>query len=297
VLTVLRHFDSATVVKGLVGGHPKTAWVVDYSLLERIHYLLVAGYDVFGNVGHQLHSRLYMDFLRMEAEYNFLTFLPKARRRPLVEAWYRDTSDEVKDHVYGEYAFFTQESGIPYQTDTPEHELFDMIRAYVAPVLPRDYEGEREEDVGLRDALEAAAHAPGAAANRLSETSFVEVLDEAGTGHYFTLLRDSAHTNVAHVFNEDDRRVPREDSLTALRGFVGAYPNTLYSVNRDELGDFVSAVSEVDGDASYDTLRRRFGVRRTDPRFWAISDRMHAAYREQEPLHYGVFDYNRLDRD
>jgi hypothetical protein len=297
VLTVLRHFDSATVVKGLVGGHPKTAWVVDYSLLERIHYLLVAGYDVFGNVGHQLHSRLYMDFLRMEAEYNFLTFLPKARRRPLVEAWYRDTSDEVKDHVYGEYAFFTQESGIPYQTDTPEHELFDMIRAYVAPVLPRDYEGEREEDVALRDALEAAAHAPGAAANRLSETSFVEVLDEAGTGHYFTLLRDSAHTNVAHVFNEDDRRVPREDSLTALRGFVGAYPNTLYSVNRDELGDFVSAVSEVDGDASYDTLRRRFGVRRTDPRFWAISDRMHAAYREQEPLHYGVFDYNRLDRD
>ena len=42
------------MVKGLVGQQPKTAWVIDYSLLERIHYLLVAGFDVFGNVAHQL---------------------------------------------------------------------------------------------------------------------------------------------------------------------------------------------------------------------------------------------------
>ena len=41
-LTVFRHFDSASVVKGLVGEPPKTAWVIGYPLLERIHYLLVA---------------------------------------------------------------------------------------------------------------------------------------------------------------------------------------------------------------------------------------------------------------
>ena len=75
-LTVFRHFDSATVVKGLVGDDPKTAWVIDYPLLERIHYLLVAGYDVYGNAGQQLFSRLYMDFLRIGGEFNFLYFLP-----------------------------------------------------------------------------------------------------------------------------------------------------------------------------------------------------------------------------
>ncbi|MGB1141734.1 MAG: fatty acid cis/trans isomerase, partial [Halioglobus sp.] len=74
-LTIFRHKDSATVVKGFVGRQPKTAWVIDYSLLERIHYLLVAGFDVYGNVGHQLETRLYMDFLRMEGEQNFLFFL------------------------------------------------------------------------------------------------------------------------------------------------------------------------------------------------------------------------------
>ena len=55
-LTVFRHFDSASVSFGTVGDYPDTAWVIDYPLFERIHYLLVAGFDVYGNVGHQLNT-------------------------------------------------------------------------------------------------------------------------------------------------------------------------------------------------------------------------------------------------
>jgi len=103
-LTVFRHFDSATVVKGLVGRAPKTAWVVGYPLLERIHYLLVAGLDVFGNVGHQLTTRLYMDFLRMEGEADFLMFLPPARRRELTDSWYRGVDGAPKATIANELA-------------------------------------------------------------------------------------------------------------------------------------------------------------------------------------------------
>ena len=67
-LTVFRHFDSATVVQGLIGPPPKTAWVVGYPLLERIHYLLVAGFDVYGNVTHQVTTRLYMDSCAWKAK-------------------------------------------------------------------------------------------------------------------------------------------------------------------------------------------------------------------------------------
>ncbi|MEI8641133.1 fatty acid cis/trans isomerase [Pseudoalteromonas sp. Hal099] len=74
-LTIFRHFDSATVVKGFIGQEPKTMWVLDYALFERIHYLLVAGFDVYGNIGHQLVTRLYMDFLRLEGEQNFFGFI------------------------------------------------------------------------------------------------------------------------------------------------------------------------------------------------------------------------------
>jgi hypothetical protein len=58
-------------------------------LLERIYYLLVAGFDVYGSLGHQLNTRLYMDFLRMEGESNFLSLLPVASRKPIVDFWYR----------------------------------------------------------------------------------------------------------------------------------------------------------------------------------------------------------------
>ena len=90
-LTVFRHVDSATVEKGLVGQPPKTAWLIGYGLLEKIHYLLVAGYDVYGNLGHQLRSRIYMDFLRMEGETHFLLMLPQEARERERRFWYRES--------------------------------------------------------------------------------------------------------------------------------------------------------------------------------------------------------------
>lgn len=94
ILTIMRNQDSATVMKGFYGSIPKTAWVLDYPLLERIQYLLVSGYDVFGNIGHQLNTRLYMDFLRMEGENNFMSFLPSDKREMMRDFWYRNTPEE-----------------------------------------------------------------------------------------------------------------------------------------------------------------------------------------------------------
>jgi hypothetical protein len=294
-LTVLRHFDSATVVKGLVGGDPKTAWVVGYALLERIHYLLVAGFDVFGNVGHQLHSRLYMDFLRMEAEYNFLTFLPKSRRRVLMESWYRDTDAEVKEQVYGKYAYFDQETGLPYRTREPEHELFTMLSDHLSKVKNRSYGLGEERNASLREQLAPIALTEGQSATLMPETSFLEVRQADGSDTYFTIVRDTAHTNVAHLFHEAKRLRPFEDQLSLLRGFVGAYPNALFSVTEAQVPSFVGAVTRLDSNQAYDSLRERFGVRRTDKRFWEQSDRMHDARRELTPLESGLFDFNRLD--
>jgi hypothetical protein len=71
VLTVFRHFDHSYVLKGVRGGEATSYFVLDYGLLERLVYNLVVGFDVFGNLGHQLHTRLYMEMLRREAEDNF----------------------------------------------------------------------------------------------------------------------------------------------------------------------------------------------------------------------------------
>ena len=63
VLTVFRHFDHSYVLKGLRGGEATSYFVLDYGLLERLVYNLVVGFDVFGNLSHQLHTRLYMEML------------------------------------------------------------------------------------------------------------------------------------------------------------------------------------------------------------------------------------------
>ena len=134
-LTVFRHFDSATVLKGFVGDVPKTAWLIEYPLLERIHYLLVAGFDVYGNAGHQLNSRLYMDFLRMEGEFNFLTLLPKDVRVPERDFWYRGARQSVKEYIYGKRISFDVDSGIPFESGDPKAELFELLRRHLGPAL------------------------------------------------------------------------------------------------------------------------------------------------------------------
>ena len=96
------------MVTGLVGPTPETAWIIDYPILERIHYLLVAGYDVFGNMGHQITTRLYMDFLRMEGEFNFLSLLPPETRVAEREMWYAGASKKQKSYIFGSRASFDQ---------------------------------------------------------------------------------------------------------------------------------------------------------------------------------------------
>ncbi len=57
-------------------------WVIDFPLLERLYYSLVAGFDVYGNTQHKILVRKYMDRLRIEGESNFLEYLPKDKRKP-----------------------------------------------------------------------------------------------------------------------------------------------------------------------------------------------------------------------
>jgi Fatty acid cis/trans isomerase (CTI) len=294
-LTVLRHFDSATVVKGFVGGPPKTAWVVGYALLERIHYLLVAGFDVFGNVGHQLTTRLYMDFLRMEGEHNFLLLVPPARRHQLVDFWYRDVKKSVKDEVFGQVASFSHPPDIAYHTDKPELELFTLLEQHLDAVRVREREIARIADVRLRENLERLNRVRGQAAAHFSEVSFIAIEARDGETHHVTLVKDTALANVAQLFGEDDRRRPEEDELRVVDGLLGAYPDALFLVSREELAAFVSAAEQLDGDDSYQELRKRFGVLRTHPAFWDHADRLHEAAARLDPMRAALFDFNRLD--
>jgi hypothetical protein len=294
-LTVFRHFDSASVVQGLVGEPPKTAWIIGYPLFERIYYLLVAGYDVYGNAGHQLTSRLYMDFLRMEGEFNFLVLLPRAAREPTRDYWYRGASDSVKDHVYGRRAQLDLETGIDYRTADPQRELYGLLGARLAPVLATRYDLASVADTALRRDLQALAAVRGASTAWLPEIIVIRVDDPPGPPQWFTLLRDTAHSNVSHIFLEKQALLPTENTLTLVPGFIGAYPNAVYRVRRAELPALAAAIGGLGSEDDYRKLADRFAVRRTDPAFWAASDAMNDAYAQSRSPDAGLLDLNRLE--
>jgi len=298
-LTVFRHADSASVVKGFVGDNPKTAWLLSYDLFERIYYLLVAGFDVFGFAGHQLDTRLYMDFLRMEGEFNFLLLLPMQMREKERDYWYRDAHQSVKDYVYGSRIHFDYESGIPYRTNNPKDELFDLFRQRLNGALNQAYDLDDEPDRGLRTHLTDLAQIKGRALQWLPEVAILTVTEpgeaESRAERWYTLIHDEAYSNIASLFNQEARRLPDEDALTVARGFVGAYPNAFYRVERSKLPEFIKAVAGLTSEEDYRKLAERFAVRRTSADFWSHSDRLHQAYRRAAPIDSGLFDYNRLE--
>jgi len=287
-LTVFRHTDSASVVKGFVGQPPKTAWVIDYSLLERIHYLLVAGFDVFGNVAHQLESRLYMDFLRMEGEQNFLYFLPPEQRIVLRDFWYREATSEATRFVMTDSVAFDRTTEIAYRTSDPKRELLELLRQRIPGA-----DASRYQPADPRfDRLQRLQGTP---FSYMPEVAFVEVTDAGSGSQVYTILHNDSFTNNAQVFREAQRRVPEEDYLTVVKGFIGAYPNVFFQVPDEQLADFAAAIEDLHSGADYAALVSLYGIRRTDPRFWSVSDRMHARYEEDFPGEAGLFDLNRYE--
>ncbi|MBL0275204.1 MAG: fatty acid cis/trans isomerase [Anaeromyxobacter sp.] len=79
LLTVYRHFDSASVHEGPLETLPKTLWVIDFPLFERIYYSLVAGFDVYGTVGLAGRPPLHGSAAHRGESY-FLDFLPAEAR-------------------------------------------------------------------------------------------------------------------------------------------------------------------------------------------------------------------------
>ncbi|MFK7830306.1 MAG: fatty acid cis/trans isomerase [Congregibacter sp.] len=288
-LTIFRHFDSATVVKGLVGQQPSTMWVINYSLLERIHYLLVAGFDVYGAVAHQLESRLYMDFLRMEGELAFLLFLPKESRVALRNHWYRGAQGHVREYVLSpENAKYERDTAIGYLTDDPKKELMSMMQAHIpAARVPRYAVAHRE--------LSTLMGGPSGAFSHLPEVVFLQVLARDGSRAIYTLVHNRAHTNITQLFGEEDRRLPYEDTLTVVRGFVGAYPNMFFQLTEGQLAKFVAELRAIASSEHYTRLVERYGVRRTAPWFWKLSDEFNAIYKDEHPVEAGLFDLNRYD--
>lgn len=307
-LTTFRHFDSASLSYGFVGNYPLTAWAVDFPLFERIHYLLVAGFNIFGNVNHQAAARLFMDFMRLEGENNFLSLLPAADRRAEYHLWYRGWGAELKSALANPYYGYGKDTAVVYKTKERKKELFDLIQSKLGAVAGPDdtlnrcttedcrRAGARGLEVDADRELRALARLRGGGIQYLPELSYLRIREaESNEAAIYSLMKNEAHANVAFMLMEQSRRLPDEDTLTVSPGFIGSYPNFFFDITRDQLPEFVRQVESIAGEKDVTALVDKFGIRRTSPEFWNTADFFTKRHLMASPVAAGIFDLNRYE--
>ncbi|MCP4842745.1 MAG: peptidylprolyl isomerase, partial [Halieaceae bacterium] len=71
--------------------------------------------------------------------------------------------------------------------------------------------------------------------------------------------------------------------------------NAFFQVEDKELTQFLDAIASLQSEDDYAQLVTTYGVRRTQPGFWKVSDELNAQYRAQSPREAGIFDLNRYE--
>ncbi len=298
-ITVFRHFDNASAMNGFHGDIPETAWVIDFPIFERIYYDLVAGYDVFGRIEHQLSTRLYMDELRMESEDLFLSFLPKDIRPDIHAQWYQGALAELHTYWHRRRVDHDFPSGISFSSDDPKQEfLLELLKQGnslwdTTDTINRCTDGDCQTIDDTRQALGSLASQTGAWVKFLPDLSVLVVDKPDGGTELFTLAHDKAHTNVAFLFDEAARRDPQADVLTILPGLFASYPNFFFRIPQDQSDAFADAMKAITSQDDWLNFVASYGLRRTSPAFWATSDRVNALFLRQDPIHAGLLDLNR----
>jgi len=303
---IFRHFDSATVVKGLVGDTPLTAWIVDYPLLERIHYLLVAGFDIYSSVNHQLASRQYMDFLRIDGENNFLRLMPADQRKQMHDNWYKGLSGQLASYLEKPLYSAGYPTGVNYQTSDYKKEFFDQLRKRLGKaagkkdtinLCEQEACGSSETSTsqqGIDIAMRKLAQFKGRELDLLPEMSLLRVTNEqGGNDQVYTLILNKSLKNVAFMVGENFNREKELDTLTVIPGFLGSYPNFFFVVQQAQLVEFIAAIKEAKSIEDKEAFYKKFGIRRTNPKIWQHVDWFNAQHNKYRGVRAGLFDLNR----
>lgn len=309
-LTVFRHFDSGSVAYGLVGENPETAWVIDYPLLERIHYLLVAGFNVYGNLGHRMSTRIYMDFLRMEGEDYFLAFLPVSQRKAIRDAWYVGQRESIEKLFSAPQEWLNTESVDGYRTDDPQRELYQNIKKRIANAMqPSQNLNRCALSDGCKNsrptatktrvdlAMNSIAHLQGKNLHAFPDVAFVHIKAKNPEDSLaYTLIRNKAYKNVTSFLadeRERDRADIDKDTMTVVDWLEGSYPNFFFSVELSKIEEFSQRCANIKSHDDYEKFVEQYGVRRTSPGFWKQADWFQDEYRRNKPVRAGLFDLNR----
>ncbi|WP_339456574.1 fatty acid cis/trans isomerase [Pseudomonas sp. EA_65y_Pfl1_P120] len=309
LLSIFRHFDSASVTKGLIGDVPQTMWLFDYPLLERTYYQLAVNFDVFGNVSHQAQTRLYFDLIRNGAEQNFLRLMPADTREDFLDDWYQN-SGKIKLWLDYEAIDDEKPTGLHLNQNDPKRDFANqLLTRYASLNASPDplnrcvsaYCSRSGIDPVLQDAEQALSRLTSRPAaglkviDQLPEATMLRIQTASGKREIYSLLRNRAHSNVAFLLGEAYRYQPRLDTLTLYPGVLSSYPNFMFNIPAQEVPEFVAEMERAKDADRFEKIVDRWGVRRSHPLFWQYFHDLSQYLHEVAPVEEGVLDMNRYE--
>ncbi|WLG97777.1 fatty acid cis/trans isomerase [Pseudomonas sp. FP198] len=307
LLSIFRHFDSASVTKGLIGEVPQTLWLFDFPLLERTYYQLAVNFDVFGNVSHQAQTRLYFDLIRNGAEQNFLRLMPADSREGYLDDWYQ-AGGKFKMWLDYEAIDDDKPTALKLDEEDPKRDFarqlllrYGELNARPDPInrCAGAYCSRPNIDPALQDAEQALSRLVSRPAaglrviDQLPEATMLRVETLDGRREVYSLLRNRAHSNVAFLLGEALRYQPGLDTLTVYPGVLSSYPNFILNIPAGQVPAFVDAMENAPDAAAFERIVERWGIRRSHPQFWRYFHDLSRYIEETDPLEAGVLDMNR----
>lgn len=305
---------------GAVGGFPKTGMVFDYSLFERVFYNLVVGYNVFSNISAQTGARMYTDLERREGELAFLLFLPSNIRSKIWGKWYPQLSSlfvkedskmlakemptginftkKYKKPVEYKNNFFKQIIDKRLRKDIGYH--YDPINFH-SDQLDRRPALKITSEEDLDKEFKKITHIKGgfvkSIANRM-DVAFVRFLRNGSDDLVYTIILNRYHKNVRFILGEDSQLDISKNTINVVKGFLGCYPNAFLEVKLEDATTFFKMFRAINNTPdSFYMFFKRFGIKRSNPNFWKVSDFFNKRFKDTHPLSAGFFDLNSYIND
>ena len=246
-----------------------------------------------------------MDLLRQDAEDNFLRFMPAMQRQTIWDSWYPGF-DSLR--TAPPLLSIDHPSEVKFKTTDYKKEFFDQLRqklgkaAGAVDTINRCQQVDciRADTTTVQQQVDSEmrklAKLKGHELDALPDMSLLRVITGDPEGDLvYTLLIDQAFSNLSTMIGENSRRMPENDRITIVPGFIGSYPNFYLSVEKEQLGEFVDSIRFARTEIDIDHLYSKFGIRRTNPEIWQQADWFNQQHKVYRGLEAGLLDMSRYD--
>ena len=229
------------------GDLPKSILVMDLPMMENAVYPAYINFDVFGPVIPQLtSSRELFGLARVDAELNFLRFLPREVRSSMWKSWYQGPLSEARMKL--EEPSIAPEDTIPtdiqYSTDDPKREFYEQLLEYLGSSVNANDPINRPEPGDDADRITKALISIVAASREqkptwrkfktfLPEAVFLRIDRSGQEPGIYTMTHDRDYATKAFIAMALQEDIPGNAKVSILEGAYTSYPNFMFRISED----------------------------------------------------------------